>query len=285
MSLFSRLKATMALIFLISLATSAPLMSPPLMSPHLGTTHAASTSSTLAHWPQVGENPQHTCVNPSERVLSPSTVSRLTLAWSYTTRSEGVSGAVVANGLVYVAALDGTLSTLDARTGSLTWHYTASSALESSPIVAGDLVYVGSFDGTVYALNATSGALQWRSTLGGHIYNAPTLVQGVLYIGAAVDTRRLYAHTLSALDAATGKLRWSYMLPGYFLFTTPAVDRGVIYVGSDAGRVVALDAATGKLISTFATGGPAAPGPHARTGLGSVRHAARGRRTHQPVGT
>ncbi len=92
MSLFSRFKATMALIFLIALATSATLM-----SPHLGTAHAASTSGTLANWPQVGENPQHTCVNPSERMLSPSTVSRSTLAWSYTTGSEGVSGAVVAS--------------------------------------------------------------------------------------------------------------------------------------------------------------------------------------------
>src|SRR6266704_3674 len=194
MSLFTRLKATIALIFLISLAMSATLIGPPL-----GTTHAASTTGTLANWPQVGENPQHTCVNPAERVLSPSTVSRLTLAWSYTTRSEGVSGAVVANGLVYLAALDGTLYALDTRTGSLTWHYTATSALESSPIVAGGLVYVGSFDGTVYALHATTGALHWRSTLGGYIYNAPTLVQGVLYIGAAVDNRRRYAHTLYAL--------------------------------------------------------------------------------------
>src|SRR6266567_4364581 len=272
MSLFTRLKATIALIFLISLAMSATFM-----SPHLGTTHAASTSGTLANWPQVGENPQHTCVNPAERMLSPSTVSRLTLAWSYATRSEGVSGAVVANGLVYVAALDGTLSALDARTGSLTWHYTSSSALESSPIVAGGLVYVGSFDGTMYALHATTGALHWRSKLGGHIYNAPTLVQGVLYIGAAVDTGRLYVHTLSALDAATGKLRWSYTLPGYFLFTTPAVDRGVIYVGSDAGRVMALDTATGKLIWTFAAGGSVYAAPSAANGLVYVSTSAGGR--------
>jgi outer membrane protein assembly factor BamB len=143
--------------------------------------------------------------------------------------------------------------------------------------VVGDLVYVGSFDGTVYALHATTGALHWRSTLGGHIYNAPTLVQGVLYIGAAVDTGRLYAHTLSALDAATGKLRWSYTLPGYFLFTTPAVDRGVIYVGSDAGRVMALDAATGKLIWTFAAGGTVYAAPSIANGLVYVSTSAGGR--------
>ena len=106
--------------------------------------------------------------------------------------------------------------------------------------MAGGLVYVGSFDGKVYALHATTGALRWRSTLGGHIYNAPTLVQGVFYIGAAVDTRRLYAHMLYALGAATGKMRWSYTLPGYFLFTTPAVDRGVIYVGSSNGTFSAF---------------------------------------------
>jgi outer membrane protein assembly factor BamB len=115
MSLLSRFKATMVFILLLALAASAMLM-----GPHPGTTHAASTSGTTANWPQIGGNPQHTCVNPAEHELSPSTVSRLTLAWSYTTRSEGVSGAVVANGLVYVAALDGTLSALDARTGSLT---------------------------------------------------------------------------------------------------------------------------------------------------------------------
>lgn len=50
---------------------------------------------------------------------------------------------------------------------------------------------------------------------------------------------------------SSGKLRWSYTLPGYFLFTTPAVDQGIVYVGPDAGRITALDAPTGKLIWSF----------------------------------
>jgi len=50
---------------------------------------------------------------------------------------------------------------------------------------------------------------------------------------------------LYALKESTGKPAWKYQLGGYVW--TPAVSRGVVYVGSDNLAFVAVNAANGKL--------------------------------------
>ena len=51
-----------------------------------------------------------------------------------------------------------------------------------------------------------------------------------------------------------GQVRWAYTT-GIHISSGPAVAGGTVYVGSDAGMVYALDAATGHLHWTFSTGG------------------------------
>jgi outer membrane protein assembly factor BamB len=67
----------------------------------------------------------------------------------------------VANGVVYVGAVDHNVYALNATTGAKLWSYTTGNDVYSSPAVANGVVYVGSEDGNVYALNASTGVKLW----------------------------------------------------------------------------------------------------------------------------
>jgi hypothetical protein len=53
-----------------------------------------------------GFDPQHTHFNPNEHILSPTSVSRLTLYWTASTGNVIHSSPAVANGRIYVGSYD-----------------------------------------------------------------------------------------------------------------------------------------------------------------------------------
>lgn len=80
---------------------------------------------------------------------------------------------------------------------------------------------------------------------------SPAVAGGTVYIGSSDGT-------VTALNAATGRLRWTYITEGEVV-SHPVVASGTVYVGlggvglSGSGGVDALDAATGRLRWTYAT--------------------------------
>jgi outer membrane protein assembly factor BamB len=87
-------------------------------------------------------------------------------------------------------------------------------------------------------------ALRW-SHLAGNYVSSPTVAGGTVYYGS--EDSRVYA-----LDAATGRLRWSYTTGGG-VYASPAVAGGIVYIGSDDGKLYALSAATGHLRWSYDT--------------------------------
>ena len=61
------------------------------------------------------------------------------------------SSPAVANGVVYIGRLDGTVLALDAATGDTDWSYLTGGDVYSSPAIADGTVYVGSYSGVLYA--------------------------------------------------------------------------------------------------------------------------------------
>lgn len=149
--------------------------------------------------------------------------------------------------------------------------------IQASPAVDGDTVYVGSRDGFFYALDAASGQPRWRyDAQGSWIVGTPALDADNVYVGTsdtglllALDKRSGHERyrfetkvwtfasplrvadvvvaasmkgELHALDAATGRARWSWRSPGLL---------------ANEARVV--DAATGKFDNDRMFQG----GPHA----------------------
>jgi outer membrane protein assembly factor BamB len=80
----------------------------------------------------------------------------------------------------------------------------------------------------------------WQHTVGGRL-SAPTVAGGMVFV-AAVD-----AHRLFALDARTGKPRWSYTA-GARIDSPPTIWRGRVLFGAHDGWVYCLRAADGQRI-------------------------------------
>ncbi|QDU97123.1 Serine/threonine-protein kinase AfsK [Lignipirellula cremea] len=78
----------------------------------------------------------------------------------------------------------------------------------------------------------------------------PQLVvaEGAVFFGSSADD------TLRAVDARTGRVRWSFTTGGPIRFA-PAVDQGRVYAASDDGYLYCLDAAQGDLLWKFHAAG------------------------------
>jgi polyvinyl alcohol dehydrogenase (cytochrome) len=145
------------------------------------------------------------------------------------------------------------------------------------------LLGAGQKSGVYWALDPTSGRVVWKSEVG------PGSRLGGMMWGSAADGRRIYVSIgnthhdpvtipsesgkpmtttggfWAALDAATGKILWRTPDPqGAIDVGALTVGDGVVYAGSMAPRgenMYALDAATGALRWSFASGGSVAGGP------------------------
>ncbi|NOR54094.1 MAG: PQQ-binding-like beta-propeller repeat protein, partial [Candidatus Aminicenantes bacterium] len=74
-----------------------------------------------------------------------------------------------------------------------------------------------------------------------------TAAQGMVYFGSSVDNK------VYALNARTGKLRWTFFTEGPVRYA-PSIWRDRIYIGSDDGYVYCLKANSGKSIWKYRAG-------------------------------
>src|SRR5580693_9601068 len=90
--------------------------------------------------------------------------------------------------------------------------------------------------------------LLWTFDAGEPVESSAAIADGVVYIGSG-------AGYLSAVDLATGKLRWKYKVSQEGVGeSSPAVRNGAVYIGDLAGVFHAVDARTGKALWTYKTG-------------------------------
>lgn len=158
-----------------------------------------------------------------------------------------LSSPAIAEGKVFVGAGDGKFYALDAATGKQLWSFATTGRIRSTAAVHAGVVYFGSMDGNLYALNAATGKQNWKfKTAGsqyfplGEVQSSPVVADGGVYFGSRDGN-------LYALDAANGAVRWKFSHDGSWVIGSPALAKGVLYVGSsDARFVQAVDAKTGK---------------------------------------
>ncbi|MBE0536840.1 MAG: PQQ-like beta-propeller repeat protein [Phycisphaerae bacterium] len=194
-----------------------------------------------ADWPMLARDLQRTGGTPEE--VSPP-VRR---AWVRYFHEEGLMPTVqpvVVGGRLYIGTLTGRLYAVDAATGRDLWiGETGSPILHTACVTPEGLVAVGCADGTVqaFAANPPDGrpARQWRFATGAAVWNSPLPWQGAVMIGSRDGT-------LYAIDAATGRPRWTYDA-GAPVCQSPAIDpqRNALYVMPEDMRVHCIDAETG----------------------------------------
>src|SRR5438132_502900 len=157
--------------------------------------------------------------------LTGQTVPKLKLKWAFgfpgVTTAFGVP--TVFDGKVFVGAADGSIYSLDARSGCVYWTYGAVAGVRVSPVIGNGAVYFGDLRGNIYALDAATGALRWRTRADEHplsvITGSPKLDSGRLYVPVSGRDESLAATnpayecctfrgSVVALDAATGTRVW-----------------------------------------------------------------------------
>lgn len=194
--------------------------------------------------------------------------------WTATTGGKIESSPAVVNGIVYVGSYDNNLYAYDAagvtncggtpKACAPMWTYPTGGDVASSPTVVNGVVYVGSFDNKLYAFDAAgvtgcSGTITicaplWTGATGGAVYSSPAVEDGVVYVGSL--DQKLYAFGASGMTSScTGSPKTC--IPLWTAWTrrpvesSPAVFKGVVYLGSGDGFLYAFDAAgvTGCMFS------------------------------------
>jgi glucose dehydrogenase len=199
--------------------------------------------------------------------ITSANVSRLKEAWTFKLSGTAAAGVaptgsfaaapVVVNGVVYIQDLDCNVYALSLATGKQKWEYEVNQSEKTGPgpngvAVANGVVY-GDTPGTVFALNASTGKTVWvdRSLLAageGTFEIQPQVANGTVYLSSAYGLGP-GGGVAMALDAATGKLLWSFN-------TVTGSDAGVQSIGLGSGGAweTPLVGTDGSV--TFGTGNP-----------------------------
>jgi outer membrane protein assembly factor BamB len=111
-----------------------------------------------------------------------------------------------------------------------------------NPLVAADRLFVSIFSpGSVSALDRETGRILWRREL-------PKFAGASVYLNAG----RLFAkcpHTLYSLSPNSGEILWSFSpcgAEGEWIYSSPEVNQGNLYIGDRRGFLHCLDAESGE---------------------------------------
>jgi outer membrane protein assembly factor BamB len=142
-----------------------------------------------------------------------------------------MTSPVIANGMLYVAAVDAhRLEALDAETGEPGWTFIADGRIDTPPTIHNGLCLFGARDGRVYCLRAADGRLVWKTRVApteerivayGQLESNWPVVGGVLvHEGIAYACAGRHSHAdggihVTALDPASGERLWQAQPDGF----------------------------------------------------------------------
>lgn len=178
------------------------------------------------------------------------------LRWKFKTGDVVHASPAIDDGTLYVGSWDSYFYALDATSGSLKWRFKTGDdpdihnqvGIQSSAAVAGGVVYFGCRDSHLYALDAKSGRALWSfPTHGSWVVASPAVNGGKVYF-ATSDSGLLYE-----LEAGHGGVSFSRKFKGWPMFSSPAIAANMLYIGSWAGTLTAVDLEKQQIAWTFRT--------------------------------
>ena len=198
------------------------------------------------------------------------------LRWQFATDNPVTSGGVVDAGVLFQGSTDGKLYALDAASGKLLWNFDTTSSISAPPTVMKDVIIVVSRDGWIHFLERATGRPRFIFFTSGAQYSAPAVHNDRVYVASAAQ--RLFAIDVnersSFMDRQIYWARvqlwifqmapqpeppkgyiWAARLPSRQA-TDPAVAHGKVYVGTESGKLVAVDENSGKQVWEFSSKSP-----------------------------
>jgi outer membrane protein assembly factor BamB len=127
------------------------------------------------------------------------------------------------------------------------WAHDFGALLEFPPVIRGDHIFQLGDDAVLNAINKHNGHVYWSKKLGELSASSPAVVGRVVYV--TVLSGRHGGRVL-ALDYGHGKILWSRDLPAPSE-SSPLLDSGRVYFGTQSGLVYALNAKDGSVVWTY----------------------------------
>jgi len=152
---------------------------------------------------------------------------------------------ILAGDYLYTSAGNGTVTKVEVLTGKKVWEVKAPTDISSGPGSDGNVVVVGSTKGVVYAFDS-DGQKIWEEKVGSEVLTEPLVLGGVAVI-RTIDNRFV------ALDAKTGKRRWSYVRPQTALalrtsFAMVPIASDAFITGFSGGKIGVMGLASGGVL-------------------------------------
>jgi eukaryotic-like serine/threonine-protein kinase len=180
------------------------------------------------------------------------------LEWLYRSSSAIAATPVVWGGQGIIADEDGQVSGINLQNGKRIWSLKLDS-VHVTPCIARDpknpsqaTLIVPSWSGEVNAIQLhrtettwmPSDVPIWTYDLEGEVWASPAMTGDTVYLGSWTKDG---TGSLRALATASGDDRWALHLEGH-ITASPIVSRGVVYVVSELGELVAADALSGRTL-------------------------------------
>ena len=175
------------------------------------------------------------------------------IVWQFATGDAVTSSPALIGGRLIIGDRDSKLHALDPADGREVWSQNWwGSWVESTAVELDGLAYIGSGDlEMVSCIDPATGRNLWRTDVGGWVMRAPAVTAKSVYASVA-GAHRLGSFWLPqtsavvALNRATGKVRWSWLLPGqpggflHGFLATPVIAGDTLLVGGIDGTLYAF---------------------------------------------
>jgi outer membrane protein assembly factor BamB len=158
---------------------------------------------------------------------------------------------VIADGIVYCGTAP-YFAALDLKSGKEIWRAPSMGgdwiSCRTSPTKDEKMVFTGvNWTNGLFALDRQNGKVVWNKKQGfGTTHSSPVVYGKTVFYAA--DSM------LYALNKSDGKELWHTALPGGWPVSTPAIQDGLVVVGTPEGKIAAFDAGTGRNLWSVATG-------------------------------
>ncbi|MBC7420748.1 MAG: PQQ-binding-like beta-propeller repeat protein [Bdellovibrio sp.] len=161
----------------------------------------------------------------------------------------GGSRPAFSNGMIYVGFSDGSIVSINSKTGTPQWEITLNrntrfKDIDSSPIVDGDFIYVNSYDDQLYCISKDKGEIIWKSPFGGS--STPLIFSDKIATTSS-------GGDLAVLLKREGTVVWKTKTQSG-LFIDPGLMKGLLVTGESQGKLMFFDSLSGEVKGSFEPG-------------------------------